>query len=85
MTGVIPWWYKGLPHHGKFYKIKMRSDEKVRIKNRIGIDKCLDIVDEETVFGHSKIDTAVGIVHKFFSLIVVETFIDIVNAIFNDF
>ncbi|PCS21302.1 hypothetical protein BTN49_3192 [Candidatus Enterovibrio escicola] len=37
------------------------------------------------MFGHSRIDTAVGIVHKFFSLIVVETFIDIVNAIFNDF
>ncbi|WP_190319315.1 hypothetical protein [Candidatus Enterovibrio escicola] len=54
----------------------MSSDEKVKIKNGVGIEQRDDITDEKTEFGHLEIDTVVGTEHKSSLLTVVDKPID---------
>ncbi|WP_150140411.1 hypothetical protein [Candidatus Enterovibrio escicola] len=44
--------YKELFHPSNSYKIKMSIGNKVKINNRVGIEKRPDITDEKTAFGH---------------------------------
>ncbi|WP_097356548.1 hypothetical protein [Candidatus Enterovibrio escicola] len=55
--------YKDLPHPVKPYKIKIISGDKVKIKNRVGIEKLLNIADEKIEFSHSEINTVVRTGH----------------------
>ncbi|QGP54011.1 Transposase, IS30 family [Piscirickettsia salmonis] len=44
--------YKSLPHSGKPYKKKVKSGDKTKIPNRVGIEQRPAIADEKTEFGH---------------------------------
>ncbi|QGP57162.1 Transposase, IS30 family (plasmid) [Piscirickettsia salmonis] len=46
--------YKSLPHSGKPYKKKVKSGDKTKIPNRVGIEQRPAIADEKTEFGHRK-------------------------------
>ena len=64
--------YKNLPHSGKPYKKKVKSSDKTKIPNRVGIEQRPAIVDEKTEFGHFEIDTVVGRDHKSYLLTLVD-------------
>ncbi|QGP58501.1 IS30 family transposase [Piscirickettsia salmonis] len=64
--------YKSLPHSGKPYKKKVKSGDKTKIPNRVGIEQRPAIADEKTEFGHFEIDTIVGRDHKSYLLTLVD-------------
>ncbi|QGP57031.1 Transposase, IS30 family (plasmid) [Piscirickettsia salmonis] len=64
--------YKSLPHSGKSYKKKVKSGDKTKIPNRVGIEQRPAIADEKTEFGHFEIDTIVGRDHKSYLLTLVD-------------
>ncbi|MCP4393511.1 MAG: IS30 family transposase [Alphaproteobacteria bacterium] len=64
--------YKSLPHSGKPYKKKVKSGDKAKIPNRVGIEQRPAIADEKTEFGHFEIDTIVGRDHKSYLLTLVD-------------
>ncbi|QGP54040.1 Transposase, IS30 family [Piscirickettsia salmonis] len=63
-----PW----LAASGKPYKKKVKSGDKTKIPNRVGIEQRPAIADEKTEFGHFEIDTIVGRDHKSYLLTLVD-------------
>ncbi|ALB22062.1 Transposase, IS30 family [Piscirickettsia salmonis] len=64
--------YKSLPHSGKPYKKKVKSGDKAKIVNRIGIEQRPAIANEKTEFAHFEIDTVVGRDHQSYLLTLVD-------------
>ena len=77
--------YKDLPHRGKPYNKKISSTDKVKIKNRVGIEERPVIANEKTEAGHWELDTIFGKDQKSFLLTLVDkaTKITIVRKLAN--
>ena len=64
--------YKDLPHRGKPYNKKISSTDKVKIKNRVGIEERPIVANEKTEAGHWELDTIFGKDQKSFLLTLVD-------------
>ena len=77
--------YKDLPHRGKPYNKKINSTDKVKIKNRVGIEERPVVANEKIEAGHWELDTIFGKDQKSFLLTLVDkaTKITIVRKLAN--